>query len=170
MIPKNLPKQFSDPILFEPSVRMNGQVYINASHLVRSPRYDFNTYFDCDHFLPYLQRPDQSYEVEFEDRREDILNDITDEEMESIKDTFQQYDIDGDGGISKPEMMQLIRDRSAQRMALISQKFEAFKAAEEEEMGHIKMEADAQLSRGLIKQQVQASVYVRMYSATVGIY
>jgi hypothetical protein len=97
------------------------------------------------------------------------LNDITDEEMESIKDTFQRYDIDGDGGISKPEMMQLIRDRSAQRMAIITQKFEAFKAAEEEEMGHIKMEADAQLSRGLIKQQVQASVYVRMYSATLGI-
>ena len=82
------------------------------------------------------------------------MNDITDEEMECIKDTFQQYDIDGDGGISKPEMMQLIRDRSTYRMEIISQKFNAFKASELEEMNQIKTEADAQLSRGLIKQQV----------------
>ena len=170
LIPKNLPKQFSDPIRFEPSVRMNGQVYINASHLVRSSlfRHSFEfeyvtyKYFDC-FLLLTLQSADQSYEVEFEDRREEILNDISDEEMESIKETFQRYDIDGDGGISKPEMMQLIRDRSVERMAIISQKFEAFKAAEQEEMGQIKTEADAQLSRGLIKQQVQVELLVSMY-------
>ena len=142
---------------------MNGQVYINASHLVCS--------YECSHFrwlvdkhtydflfllsfLSRIQRADHSYEVEFEDRREDVLNDITDEEMECIKETFQQYDIDGDGGISKPEMMQLIRDRSTYRMEIITQKFDAFKASELEEMNQIKTEADAQLSRGLIKQQV----------------
>lgn len=37
LIPKGLPKHLSDPIRFEPSVRMNNEAYINATHLVKRP-------------------------------------------------------------------------------------------------------------------------------------
>lgn len=93
--------------------------------------------------------------MEFEDRREEALNDITDEEMESIKDTFQTYDIDGDGGISKTEMLQLIRDRAIQRKHVITEKFDIFKAAEQEELRRVTSQAEAQLSRGILKPQVR---------------
>lgn len=106
LIPKNMPKLLSNPIPFKPSVRYGGECVINATHL----------------------QADQAYEVSCEDKRDEALNSLDPEEMESIKATFQQCDLNGDGGISRAEMSELVRRRTHDRKAIIEEKFEAFLA------------------------------------------
>ncbi len=106
LIPRDLPKSLTQPILFEPSCRMSGAKVISATRL----------------------QADLSYEVQCEDKREEALNSLSKEEMDSIKDTFQRYDINGDGGISRPEMDELVRIRTAERMQIIEDKFQAYVA------------------------------------------
>lgn len=71
-------------------------------------------------------KADLVYEVEFEDRREDALNSLSDDEMYAIQETFQEYDINGDGGISIAEMTELVRARTLERKKTIQDKFDAF--------------------------------------------
>lgn len=104
LIPKNMPKLLSNPIPFKPSVRYGGECVIAATHL----------------------KADQAYEVSCEDKRDEALNSLSPEEMEIIKATFQQCDLNGDGGISRAEMSELVRRRTADRKAIIEEKFEAF--------------------------------------------
>jgi Ca2+-binding EF-hand superfamily protein len=72
-----------------------------------------------------------TYDVEFDDCRDEALNSLTDEERESIKETFQRYDIDGDNGISKPEVVELIKVRTNDRRAAIEYKFQEFIAEQQ---------------------------------------
>eukprot|EP01034_Spumella_vulgaris_P028347 gene28347-35186_t len=104
LIPRDLPKSLIQPVLFEESVRMGGAKIISATRL----------------------QADVSYDVQCEDKREDALNSLTKEEMDAIKETFQKYDINGDGGISRPEMEELVRIRTADRIAVIEEKFNTY--------------------------------------------
>lgn len=104
LVPRNMPKLLSTPIPFEPSVRFGGQLLINAARL----------------------KAEQGYDVTCEDRRDEALNSLSAEEMDAIKATFQQCDLNGDGGISRSEMTELVRRRTAERKAIIDEKFEAF--------------------------------------------
>ena len=46
--------------------------------------------------------------------------------MYAIQETFQEYDINGDGGISIAEMTELVRARTLERKKTIQDKFDAF--------------------------------------------
>lgn len=107
LIPRDLPRDQSDPTYFEASCRANNEYLINAQHL----------------------KPNVTYDVECEDRRNDALDSLTAEEMEQINATFQQYDINGDNGISKEEMKSLIKMRTAERKEMIEEKFRHFLAS-----------------------------------------
>jgi Ca2+-binding EF-hand superfamily protein len=101
-----MPKLLSQPIPFQPSVRYGGELMIHASRL----------------------KAEQAYDVTVEDRRDEALNSLSPEEMDAIKATFQQCDLNGDGGISRSEMSELVRRRTMERKAVIDEKFEAFMA------------------------------------------
>lgn len=104
LIPKDMPKLLSQPIPFEPSIRYGGEALINASRLTG----------------------DQSYEVQVDDRRDEALNALSPEEMDEIKATFQQFDINGDGGISHSEMLEIVRQRTQERKAIIEQRYQSY--------------------------------------------
>lgn len=104
LVPRNMPKLLSQPVPFMPSVRYGGEKLINAARL----------------------KADQAYDVVFEDRRDEALQSLLPEEMDAIKETFQQCDLNGDGGISRTEMSELVRRRTAERRAIIDAKFDAF--------------------------------------------
>lgn len=102
LIPKDMPKALSQPIIFEPSARLDGAVIIHASKL----------------------KSDLTYEVQCEDYRGEVVSSLTDEEMDSIKDIFDEYDANGDGCISRAEMEELIRARTESRLQLVDERFE----------------------------------------------
>jgi Ca2+-binding EF-hand superfamily protein len=104
LVPKDMPKALSSPIVFESCARLGGAIAINASHL----------------------KADMTYEVIMDDSRDDELNKLTDEEFQSIKSVFDQYDIDNDGGISKKEVDELVRLRIMDRKDAIDKKYEDF--------------------------------------------
>lgn len=104
LVPMDVPKLISDPIPFENSVRMGNTRLINATRL----------------------KADFTYAVECEDRREEALNSLSREEMDQIKQTFQKCDKNSDGGISKTEMMEIVKGRGQERRAAIEEKFQEF--------------------------------------------
>jgi len=81
LVPRDVPKYLSQPIVFEPSARLQGSVIINAAKL----------------------KAGLLYEVQCEDYRGDVLRSLTDEEVDRIKEIFDSYDANGDGSISKYE-------------------------------------------------------------------
>jgi Ca2+-binding EF-hand superfamily protein len=104
LVPKDMPKALSTPIVFEPCARLGGAVAINASHL----------------------KADMTYEVIMDDFRDDELNKLTDDELMGIKALFEQYDIDNDGGISKKEVDELVRLRIMERKDAVEKKYDDF--------------------------------------------
>lgn len=104
LIPKDMPKALSTPIVFEPCARLGGAVAINASHL----------------------KADLTYEVIMDDSRDDELNKLTEEELQGIKAVFEKYDIDGQDGISRKEVEELIRLRTLERKDAIEKKYDDF--------------------------------------------
>lgn len=147
LVPRDQPKSLTHPILFQPSARMGGAVIINASRL----------------------QADMEYDVQCEDQREEALNSLSQEEMDSIKDTFQRYDINGDGGISRAEMDELVRQRTAERKAIIEEKFQTY--IEEAEEGGIGLSheeiAMAEHTKAQYLQQVTESQtkLIKMFEA-----
>lgn len=101
LTPLGLPKKYSDPIFFEPSARLGGTLVINASRL----------------------KADLTYEVMCDDRRTDILQQLSDETKAEIRETFEQYDVNGDGKVSRYELEELVKTRTAKRKEIIDQKF-----------------------------------------------
>lgn len=97
-------KALSKSIPFSPSVRLGGEKVINAIHL----------------------KADGHYDVKCDDQRDDALNSLSKEEMDEIKEIFQKCDLDGDGGISKVEMEDVVRMRTQERKALIEKKFKKY--------------------------------------------
>ena len=104
LIPRGMPKALSHPLNFEPSARMGGAIAINASRL----------------------KADLTYDVHCEDYRSEVLRTLTEAEMGEIKATFDKYDINHDGGVKKEELMELIKQRSAARKAMIEDKYQEF--------------------------------------------
>lgn len=102
LVPVGLPKHMSHPIEFEPSARLGGAVAINA----------------------YRLKADLTYELICDDFRSAVKESLTEEEYEQIEATFNQYDLDGNGTISKHELEQMIRKRVAERRELIEAKFQ----------------------------------------------
>lgn len=106
LVPRGLPNNLSDPIYFTPSKRVGNAFVIHASKLKANLVYDVI----CD------------------DYRTEVLQSLTPEEQEQIRNTFHEYDLDGDGTVSKTELEELIRGRTAARRAIIDQKYEEFVA------------------------------------------
>jgi Ca2+-binding EF-hand superfamily protein len=104
LVPKNMPKALSQPIVFEPSARHDGCVTINAAKL----------------------KADLTYDVQMEDFREEQLSKLTHDQVDAMHRTFNQYDLNGDGGISKREMEDLVRRRIQERKELIEEKYAEF--------------------------------------------
>jgi Ca2+-binding EF-hand superfamily protein len=102
LVPVGLPKHMSQPIEFEPSARLDGAVAINA----------------------YRLKADLTYDLVCDDFRSAVRESLTEEELEQIEDTFHQYDVDGNGTISKNELELMIRRRVAERRDLIEAKFQ----------------------------------------------
>lgn len=102
LVPRNMPKSLSQPIVFEPSARLDNSVIIHTSKL----------------------KADLTYDVQCEDYRGEILKSLTDEELDTIKETFDEYDVNGDGSISKLEMEELIRARTQDRIDYVEDKYD----------------------------------------------
>lgn len=73
-----------------------------------------------------LLKPNAVYDLTCEDKRDEAVNSLSAEEMDTIKETFHRFDRNNDGGISKDEMKLIIRERTAERKAQIEQKFQKF--------------------------------------------
>jgi Ca2+-binding EF-hand superfamily protein len=101
LVPIGLPKSLSEPIYFSPSARCDGNVVIHATKL----------------------KADLCYNVICEDNRMAVMNMLSEEEKETIKATFDSYDRDGNGTISKLELDELVRKRTSERKDLIDQQF-----------------------------------------------
>lgn len=101
LVPRGLPKHLSAPIEFEPSAQLNGNVVIQAS----------------------LLKADLCYDVICDDERSEVLQTLTDEERLAIKETFEMYDVNGDGCVSRSEMEELVRSRTEQRKDMVDAKF-----------------------------------------------
>jgi Ca2+-binding EF-hand superfamily protein len=102
LIPKNLPKNLSEPIYFFSSERLNKNFIIPSN----------------------LLKADLTYEVICEDNRTEILKLLTDEERNNIKIIFEKYDVDGNGFISRYELENLIKLRIKDRKEIIDEKFQ----------------------------------------------
>jgi len=129
LVPQGMPKLLSQPIHFEPSVRASGAKLINAS----------------------LLKAEQSYEVQCEDRREEALDALSQDEMDQIKETFNQCDINGDGGISKSEMAELVRHRTQERRTTIEEKFQAYISESDISKSEIK---SAEMTKAMLLQSL----------------
>ena len=103
LVPIGLPKSLSEPIYFAPSARCDGNVVIPASKL----------------------KADLCYNVICEDNRMAVLSLLSEEEKVNIKETFDEYDRDGNGTISKLELDELVRGRTAERKEIIDLQFAA---------------------------------------------
>lgn len=102
LVPKDMPKYLSQPIVFEPSARLDGAITINAARL----------------------KADLCYDVQCEDYRGEVLRMISEDEIEAIKATFDSYDRNKDGSISKYEMEELVRERTNEKKEYIEAKFQ----------------------------------------------
>jgi Ca2+-binding EF-hand superfamily protein len=101
LVPRGLPKHLSGPIEFHPSAQLDGEVVIQAA----------------------LLKADLCYDVICDDQRSEVLQTLTDEERMAIKETFEMYDVNGDGCVSRSEMEELVRTRTEQRKDMVDAKF-----------------------------------------------
>ena len=102
LIPRDMPLALSQPISFRPSARFGGQVCISAARLT----------------------PGVTYDVECDDLRDEVLENLTEEEKDSIQEVFNKYDVNHDGTVSKKEMEELVRERTRGRRKVVEDKFQ----------------------------------------------
>lgn len=102
LIPINMPKALSQPILFEESARLGRAFCIHSSRL----------------------KANQIYELQCEDYRSEMLESLTDDEIENIQQLFDEYDSNGEGYISRYDLEDLVRQRTLERNQIILQKYE----------------------------------------------
>jgi Ca2+-binding EF-hand superfamily protein len=117
LVPKGLPKHLSEPIYFQQSLRLasvDGRSEDEEGGVMNRP------YVISAHLL----KADLCYDVVCEDNRSEILKILTEEERESIKTIFEQYDHDGNGYISRTELETMIKNRIKDRKELIDEKFQ----------------------------------------------
>tara|TARA_B110000305_G_scaffold100621_1_gene113290 strand:- start:257 stop:853 length:597 start_codon:yes stop_codon:yes gene_type:complete len=72
-----------------------------------------------------LCRQGVTYDVIFDDRRMEAIEDLAPEQKEEIMETFNRYDINGDGDIDRGECVAACKDRSAIAKEAIDKQFEA---------------------------------------------
>lgn len=104
LTPSGLPSGMAKAIFFEPSARLGGALVISATRL----------------------KAGLTYDVHFDDRRSDIVKMLTDEERRSIEQTFETYDVNRDGTVSRRELEELLRSRTNDRKQTIDTKFAEF--------------------------------------------
>lgn len=143
LVPRDLPLAMSQPLHFCPSVRYDGNICIPASKLT----------------------PGLTYDVECDDLRSEVLENLTDEEKESIQEVFNKYDINNDGTVSKKEIEDLVRERTRARRKIVEDKFQEVISSDE----HMPEEerASAEESRRQAIQQIneaQAKL-IRMFDS-----
>lgn len=131
LIPVGLPKSLSEPIDFLPSARCNGSVVIHASKL----------------------KADLTYDVICEDNRMTVLDLLTEEEKIQIKDTFDEYDTDENGTVSKIELDALVKKRTAERKEIIDKQFADVVDENCSDEGYLKAEE----TRRMLYQQLNES-------------
>ena len=68
------------------------------------------------------------YEVTMEDRREDALRRLTDEQRQHIADSFRAFDEDDSGSVSRVELETHIRSRNEVRRRKIDEQCASYKA------------------------------------------
>jgi hypothetical protein len=102
LVPRDMPLAMSQPIAFRPSVRFDGQVCIPAAKL----------------------SPGVTYDVECDDLRDEVLENLTEEEKDSIQEVFNRYDVNHDGTVSKQEVEDLVRERTRARRKVVEEKFQ----------------------------------------------
>ena len=95
--PTGVPTELSDPLYFGPSERHGSMPVIDTS----------------------LLRQGVTYHVQFDDKRMDCLEDLSDEQKREIQETFERYDADGNGNISRDEALLACRNRTEEGKAAI---------------------------------------------------
>jgi len=71
--------------------------------------------------------------------------------MDQIKETFNQCDINGDGGIFKSEMAELVRHRTQERRAVIEERFQAYISESDISPSEIK---SAEMTKAMLLQSL----------------
>ena len=104
LTPTGVPSSLAKPIFFQPSTRLGGSLVINAT----------------------LLKAGITYDVQCDDQRNDIVQLLTEDERLAIQETFEAYDVNGDGTVSRRELEELIRTRTSDRKKLIDEKFNEF--------------------------------------------
>lgn len=104
LTPSGVPSSMGKPIYFEPSARLGGAMVISALSL----------------------KAGLTYDVQCDDRRNDIVKLLTDEERVAIQNVFEMYDVNGDGTVSRRELEELVRTRTNERKQIVDVKFEEF--------------------------------------------
>jgi hypothetical protein len=98
-----------------------------------------------------LLKANATYDLTCEDKRDEAVNSLSPEEMETIKETFHRFDRNNDGGISKDEMKLIVRERTAERKSQIEKKFQRF--VEDNELTQEEL-ASAEANKARYLQQV----------------
>lgn len=129
LAPRDMPAPLSQPIHFRPSVRYDGNVCISATRLT----------------------PGVTYDVECDDLRDEVLDNLTEEEKEAIAETFDKYDENGDGTVSKDEIEHLVRERTRARRKVVEEKFQECMAGDDISPEEV---ASAEESRRQALQQI----------------
>lgn len=133
LIPRGMPREVSHAIFFEPSARLGGNIAINASRL----------------------KADLTYDVQCQDFRGEVIKTLTEQERISIKATFDHYDKDGSGSISRAELESLVKTRTTERRKQIEDKYTEYMSVEVN--GNSETAAKAAEQKMLLLQQLTES-------------
>ena len=109
LVPKGLVPGMSAPIPFLPSERSQGLPCIDAT----------------------LLKSGLTYQVDFNDTRKDALNHLSQQEKSDIANSFQKFDINGDGAISRAEAIGYAQQRTMKGRAAIESQFQQYIASKE---------------------------------------
>ena len=101
--PSGVPTSLATPLTFTPSDRHGGLPIIDTA----------------------LMRQGVTYNVVFDDRREDALTDLSPEQNEKIMANFALYDVNGDGCIDRAECMSACQSRTDSSKEAIDLQMEA---------------------------------------------
>ena len=100
--PSGVPSSLASPLNFSQSARHGDMPIVDTS----------------------LLRQGVTYDVVFEDRRLECLEDLSESQKIEIQENFAKYDVDGDGTISREECIQVCSERTERNIELIEKQFE----------------------------------------------
>jgi len=103
-----------------------------------------------------LLTPGATYLVKCQDTREEALNSLSTNEMNTIKQTFQQFDINHDGGISKQEMNTVLKQRLTQKLQVIETQYNDHITSEQGNLSYAEMKSLEQSKNEYLQQLYEA--------------